>query len=394
MPGLPSTMPKTPLLLASLLNRGCALQPDNLLVERTSAGYSTISLLESSKRANALAHALSRAGIKRGDRVATFSYNTNRHMACYHAVPLMGAVLHPLNIRLGPHELAFILEHAGDKVAVVDAVLLPSFSKVSGDALGKLSVIVICGADDRAGGWQGSEAAETLTQKVGAEKVVDWDDFISHYLSSGASFPWPEDLDEHSACAMCYTSGTTGNPKGVLYSHRSTFVHTISMPAKDHHNLGGADVLLPVVPYFHANGWGLPYLALMLGCRVLHTSRFTDPATTLKMAVDWGATYSAAVPAIWQTARQELQRNREKYRGKFKIENIICGGSAPPPEMMKWYLDNWGVKFCQGWGMTETSPMGTTGKAVSKFEHLSWSDDEQFGNVAVAGIPAAGLEMR
>lgn len=168
------------------------------------------------------------------------------------------------------------------------------------------------------------------------------------------------------------------------------------MQGKDEHNLGGADVVLPVVPYFHANGWGIPHLALMLGARVLHNSRFTDADTILQMAVDHGATYSAAVPAIWQTARQALEAHPERYKGPngLRLQSIVCGGSAPPPEMMSWYKREYGVTFTQGWGMTETSPMGTNGKPVSKFEHIGWTEAEQFRNVAVAGIPAAGIEAK
>jgi len=389
---LPSTMPSTPLLLSMLLERGPSLQPDNLVVEKISSGYSTITLAEHSRRSKALAISLAKVGVQRGDRVATFCYNTNRHLACYHAIPLMGSVCHPLNIRLGPKELTWILGHAEDCVLIVDAVLMEVFSKVPKDGLKLLKAIVVCGEDDKSGGWQSSPAAAALRNMV--PLVVDYDEFLQPNLAEVAGFEWPQDIPEHSAAGMCYTSGTTGNPKGVLYSHRSTFIHTLAMPGKDQHNLGGADVLLPVVPYFHANGWGLPYLNLMLGSRMLHNGRYTDPATILQMAVDWEATYSAAVPAIWQTARQTLEADPQKYKGKIKISSICCGGSAPPPEMMSWYKQEHGVIFAQGWGMTETSPMGTNGKPVTKHEHLSWTDAEQFRYVAVAGIPAAGIEMK
>jgi fatty-acyl-CoA synthase len=408
----PSTMPDaSPLRLSTLLERGARLQPDNLLVEKTATGYSTTSYAAHAVAARALALALQASGVARGHRVATFCWNTNRHLACYHAIPLMGAVCHPLNIRLGPTELAWILGHADDRVAIVDAVLLDVFSRIPKEGLAGLHAVVVCGVDDTPGGWQHTDAARALAGKV--PQVVDWDDFLrpcedaaakdfARGAASLSSTIWPEDIPECAACSMCYTSGTTGHPKGVLYSHRSTFIHTLAMPAKNHHNLGGEDVILPVVPYFHANGWGLPFLALMLGARLLHNGRFTDAETILQMAVDWGATYSAAVPAIWATARQTLEANPSKYKagggggggGGLRLQSIVCGGSAPSPEMMSWYKREYGVQFTQGWGMTETSPMGSNGKAQSKFKHIAWSEEQQFANVSVAGIPAAGLEMR
>ncbi len=169
---------------------------------------------------------------------------------------------------------------------------------------------------------------------------------------------------------------------------------TLAMPAKDNHNLGGADVLLPIVPYFHANGWGLPHLALSLGARMLHNGRFTDPATVLQIASDQAATYAAAVPAVWQTVRAALEANGERYRGKFVLKQVVCGGSAPSAEMMKWFLDAWNVRFAQGWGMTETAPLGSTGRGATTFAHSVMTEAEQFGNVAMAGVPAAGIELR
>lgn len=395
--GLPSTMPTSQLLLKSLFDRGCKIQPDNLIIEKTDTGYSTQTYTQHLQQSKALALALTETNlgsprIKRGDRVATFSFNTNRHFVCYHTIPLIGAVLHPINIRLGPKEIGYILRHAKDCVVIVDATLLENFCKVSEADLNEhIRLIIVCGENDQPHGWEHTNSGKILFNKF--KNVVDWDDFLKRSnIKDIESYDWPEDIAEHSACGMCYTSGTTGNPKGVLYSHRSTYLHTLAMPCKDNHNLGGADVLLPVVPYFHANGWGIPYVALMLGARLLHNSKFTDSDTILKMAVDHGATYSAAVPAIWQSARQKLEENFLKYKNHFKIENIICGGSAPPPEMMNWYKKEFNVDFMQGWGMTETSPMGTFAKFITRFEHKAMKVEEQFSNILVAGLGCPGVE--
>eukprot|EP00658_Telonema_sp_P-2_P039412 TRINITY_DN28202_c0_g1_i3.p1 TRINITY_DN28202_c0_g1~~TRINITY_DN28202_c0_g1_i3.p1 ORF type:complete len:387 (+),score=78.92 TRINITY_DN28202_c0_g1_i3:195-1355(+) len=201
------------------------------------------------------------------------------------------------------------------------------------------------------------------------------------------------DLDENSAAAVCFTSGTTGKPKGVVYSHRALYIHTLMMVAPDVVNLSGVDVVLPVVPYFHANGWGLPYAILMLGCRTVHNSSYTDPSSILGLCCDHKVTLCAAVPAIWQTARQALQSQPEKYNGNFKVKQIICGGTAPPFEMMKWYWETYRTAFLQAWGMTETTPLGTVSRQVCKFEHTQWTPEAQLSNVAKTGLPVPTVEM-
>jgi fatty-acyl-CoA synthase len=308
----------------------------------------------------------------------------------------MGAVLHPLNIRLGPKELHFIIQDAADCVCIVDQDLLPQFAAISKEGLSPLTKgVIICGPieGDTAPHWKTTAAAAALRNKLGAIPLLDYDEFVAT-APAGAKYEWPLDVDENQACGMCYTSGTTGNPKGVAYSNRSQFCMTLAMPAKDNHNVSGADVILPIVPYFHANGWGLPHLALTLGARMLHNGRFTDASTVLQIASDQAATYAAAVPAVWQTVRAALEENASKYKGHFVVEQVLCGGSAPSAEMMKWYLDEWGVRFAQGWGMTETAPLGSTGRGTTTFAHSQMTEAEQFGNVAMAGVPAAGIELR
>ena len=351
-----TTMPSgQPFRLASLLDRGAAIQRHNLIVEaREDGGYDTLTFAEHALQARRIALALKMLGVKRGDRVATCCWNTNRHLQLYHAVPCMGAVLHPLNIRLGVTEQSYIIKHAGDSVLFVDHDLLPRLVGCDVDALAQFRTVVVMNEDTK------PVPTNLLGNIVRAGcPVVTILQFLAKVSPrEAAAYEWPEDIPEDAPAGMCYTSGTTGSPKGVVYSHRSTYVHTLAMPAKDNHNVGGADVILPVVPYFHANGWGIPYMVLMLGARIVHNRHLTEPERVLKMCVDYGVTYSAAVPTIWQTLRKTLERDVASFRGKFKVQQVLCGGSAPPPEMMGWYAETFGVKFVQGWGMTETSPMG------------------------------------
>jgi fatty-acyl-CoA synthase len=221
-----------PLLLKTLLDRGPKLQPLNLVVTKIEGGYHTITYAEHMCRSYKLANALAKRGIGVGDRVATFMWNNARHLQCYHAVPCMGAVLHTLNIRLGANEIGYIVNHAGDRVVIIDADLLENFEKVfeqkeTAALLAGVELFVVCGLDERAGGWK--------SDLLPANKVVDFDEFIA---SEPDHFEWP-DIPENSPMGLCYTSGTTGNPKGVAYSHRSTYLHTIVIMGPDHFCLSG-----------------------------------------------------------------------------------------------------------------------------------------------------------
>lgn len=393
-----STMSRVPLLLHSLLERGAWLQPNNKIIEKTATGYHVQTYAEHKRQTRMLASALAAAGVMRGDRVATFMWNTNRHLVAYHAVPCMGSVLHPLNIRLSPAELAFVFGDAEHRLCIVDQDLLARFAQLPEGAVATLDLgVVVCGPieGDDAPHWRHSRAALTLAKKlpIPEQQLHDYDEFI--LTGQEGEYRWPEDMDEHAACCMCYTSGTSGNPKGVVYSHRSTYINTLEMQAKDNLDLGSADVILPVVPYFHANGWGLPQLTLMLGNRVVHIGRYTDAASILQSCLDWGVTYSAAVPTIWQRVRKEVELYPDKYQSEqLMLNHINCGGSAPPNDLMRWYKDELGVRFSQGWGMTETLSSGTTAKMVTTWEHAQQGEEEQFQNVTVAGIPLCGVEVK
>ena len=281
-----STMMTTPLLMQTLLDRGPRIQADNLIITKTRKGYHEIDLATHSSRAKQLASALRNAGVGFEDRVGTLMYNNARHLSLYHAVPCMGAVLHTLNVRLGLAELGYIIQHAQDKVIVVDAELLPRLNELDAAAIASVELVVVCGVDEQTGGWSPS----TLGDQWASKTVVDFEEFVEQE----SSFSWPL-LNENSAMGLCYTSGTTGKPKGVMYSHRSTYLHTMASATTDAYGLSGRDVMLPVVPMFHAMAWGIPFISLMLGSRICLTHSQTDPKDIMQMTVDLGVTFSSGV---------------------------------------------------------------------------------------------------
>jgi acyl-CoA synthetase (AMP-forming)/AMP-acid ligase II len=367
------TMQRTPLLLSRILGRGAALDPNEEVVTLLADGTHRQTLKATWDRANQLAHALAGAGVKPGDRVASFMWNNYRHLELYQAVPSMGAVLHTLNIRLSPTDLEYIINHAADKVIVADEDLLPLLEPLV-DKMPTVERIIIC----RHG--EGGETSFASTD--------DYEDFIS---GQGTEYDWPE-IDENAPMGLCYTSGTTGKPKGVMYTNRSTYLHTMSQAMTDAMAMSALDAVCGIVPMFHAMGWGVPFTASMLGCKQVMPHRFMDPEKLIQLMTEEEVTISAGVPTIWQGVKAVLEAQPDKY-DTSNLARLTCGGSAPPVSMMRWYWEEHGIEMIQGWGMTETNPLGTLSRKVAKRSHLKLSEDQQFENIAKAGLASPGLEI-
>eukprot|EP00747_Dinoflagellata_sp_TGD_P171893 gnl/TRDRNA2_/TRDRNA2_207031_c0_seq1.p1 gnl/TRDRNA2_/TRDRNA2_207031_c0~~gnl/TRDRNA2_/TRDRNA2_207031_c0_seq1.p1 ORF type:complete len:572 (-),score=80.88 gnl/TRDRNA2_/TRDRNA2_207031_c0_seq1:74-1789(-) len=373
-----------PLLLSSLVDKGARNQPDNVIVTKGSKGYMTVTFREHQSRTFRIASALSRWGLKIGDRAATLMWNTSWHLECYHALSCYGAVLHTLNLRLGPKDLGFIIENAQDRVIFVDSDLLELLASVDASILGRVELFVACGADGVSGAW-------SLPPQMPAARTMDFE----HFMGTGdAVFAWPV-VPETSLHALCYTSGTTGNPKGVAYSQRSTYLHTLMLTAADCLEIRGSMVVLPFVPMFHVLGWGLPFAQLMLGARTILTGKYMDPETLLDAFLDWKVELSCGVPTVWQGVRGAMEkRGIDKIRSGLALRLLSVGGSAPPPEMMAWYFENLGVEFIQGWGMTETNPLGCIARRSMKHKDLAASPGDLFKNITKAGLTVPCVELR
>lgn len=367
------TMQRTPLLMSRLMDRGAWIAPEEEIVTRTAAGTHRMTYSESSVRARRLAGALANHGIRPGDRVASFMWNGYRHLEMYHAVPCMGGVLHTLNIRLSPRDLEYIINHAADRVIVVDADLLPLLEVIAGK-MPSVERIVVC-----------SEDGSFETKLDGA---VEYEAFIA---SGHEGFAWPE-LDENAPMGLCYTSGTTGNPKGVMYTHRSTYLHTVSVAMTDVMGLSATDSLCAIVPMFHAMSWGLPFTASMLGMKQVLPHRFMDPVSILDLFEQEEVTISAGVPTIWQGVRAAIESDAHRWTLEH-LDRVTCGGSAPPLTLIDWFWKELGVEMIQGWGMTETNPLGTIGRRVGKRGQRDLPDEQKLRNSAKAGLLIPGLEM-
>ena len=368
-------MQHTPLLMSRIIDRGATLAPDVEIVTATASGTRRQTYAETRDRAHQLAHALADAGIRIGDRVGTFLWNGSQHLEAYHATAGMGAVLHTLNVRLSDRDLEYIVNHADDRIIIADADTLPLLEKLAGRIPSVERIVVV-----------ESEGFEDWSTTVAP--AVEYETFIA---GKPTRYEWP-DLDENAPLGLCYTSGTTGNPKGVEYEHRSQYLHTMAICMTDSMALSATDTVCGVVPMFHAMGWGVPWAALMLGCKQVMPHRFMDPTRLLQLMVDEGVTLSAGVPTIWQGVKAAYEANPDAY-DTSKLSRLTCGGSAPPPSLIRWYWDALDVEMIQGWGMTETSPLATLSRRVMQHNHADLSLDAQFANVAKAGQLMPGLEL-
>ncbi len=340
------------------------------VVTRREEGLHRMTNGEMVPRINRLAGALKRLGIKPGDRVATLAFNNYRHLELYYAVPCMGAVLHTLNLRLFPQHLEFIINDAEDKVLFVDQALIPLLKPLQGKIPSIKQMVLMT-----------DSVAESHNEN-GVGEMLDYESLLA---AESDSYPWPK-LSERMAAAMCYTSGTTGNPKGVVYSHRSQYIHTMGVLQTDSLGITERDVVLPIVPMFHANSWGLPYACGMAGSKVLFPDRFMgDAKSIVDLAEQEGATVLAGVPTIWINTAAYL---KETGRRLPKVHTVVCGGSAIPRALME-SMDALGLRMLQAWGMTETSPLGS----VARVRAGTKPEDEL--NVRLTqGLVAPGVEIR
>jgi fatty-acyl-CoA synthase len=336
-----STMQDGQLSIANLLRHGSRVHAKSEVVTWTGEGSRRSTYASVGREAARLAHALRGLGVTGDQRVGTFMWNNNEHLVAYLAVPAMGAVLHTLNLRLFPEQLTYIANHAEDHVILVDGTLVPLLAKVLPTFETVRHVIVVNGDATTL------EAPSGVTVHSYAELLAD----------APEEFDWP-DVDERSAAAMCYTSGTTGNPKGVVYSHRSIWLHSMQVCMTDSMAISQADRALVIVPQFHAMSWGLPYAAFMVGAGLIMPDRFLQPEPLAKLIAAEKPTMAGAVPTIWQGLLAHLKAHPQDLA---PLKEVIVGGSACPPALMAAF-DELGLTIIHAWGMTETSPLGSVSR--------------------------------
>jgi len=356
-----------PITLQQFLERNQRLFGKKQVASRTANGIHRYTYEEYGQRVGRLANALRALGVQQGERVATFAWNTYRHLEFYYAVPCMGAVLHTVNIRLSPEQIVYIINDAGDKILAVDSELLPVVQNLRGHLTTVEQIIVM------------------------QDEPHLSDDYLDYEALLAAASPeiaWPR-IDENSAAAICYSSGTTGNPKGVVYSHRAIYLHTMSVTAADSLGLSEADRVMPVVPMFHANAWGLPHGAVAAGSTQVLPGPQPTPVDLLTLIQNERVTITAGVPTVWIGVMAEIQKT-----GGYDLSSlrcIACGGSAPPQRLIEAYEQSTGVPILHAWGMTETTPIATICRLKSTLQGIS--DEERLGVMAKQGLPVLGMDV-
>jgi 3-(methylthio)propionyl---CoA ligase len=365
-------MMNQPLTISSLIVHADKYHGDTEIVSRlVEGGIHRYTYSEAHRRAKKLANALTRLGVKQSDRIGSLAWNGFRHFELYYGVSGMGAIMHTINPRLFPEQIAYIVGHAEDQYIFFDINLAPLIDGVSAHCKNVKGWIAMT---DRAH----MPAMKTITPLCYEELLAAESD---HFI-------WP-DIDENLASSLCYTSGTTGNPKGVLYSHRSTVLHSYAACLPDAMNISSRSVILPVVPMFHVNAWGIPYAAPAMGAKLVFPGAGMDGASIYELFETERVTYSAGVPTVWLGLLTHMKANNLKFS---TMKYTVIGGSAAPPAMIKSFNDDYGVKVLHAWGMTEMSPLGTLN--TPKEKHLKLSKDAQFNLSLKQGRPLYGVDMK
>ncbi|HUO48128.1 MAG TPA: long-chain fatty acid--CoA ligase [Acidimicrobiales bacterium] len=369
-------MMETPLNAWMLFGHAPRYFADTEVVTRTVSGERhAYTYAEFGRRTSQLMHVLDRLGIERGERVATLAWNGYRHLEAYFAGPCTGRVLHTLNLRLSPEDLAFIIQHADDRVILVDADLVPLLDKAAAlGALGGVRNVIVLDdvVPDSAGSLPGVLAYEELLAAEPAEHAQ-------------------VEIPESAPLGLCYTSGTTGRPKGVVYTHRSTVLHSLAASGGLGLRIGPDDCVLPVVPMFHANAWGLPHAATMLGAKQVFYAGALEPGPLAQLLADERVTVSAGVPTIW-LALAEALADAGSPSPLPHLRHLACGGSQPPRSMIDRYRRDFGIPVIQAWGMTETSPLASMAWPKQKMD--DWEEDRVTSVVRTqAGLPLPGVDV-
>ncbi|GAB3637000.1 3-(methylthio)propionyl-CoA ligase [Hymenobacter arcticus] len=364
---------QTPLRIAGLIEHAARWHGTTEIVSRLPEGgpLHRYTYADAHQRAKQLANALTRLGIAEGDRVGTLAWNTHRHFELYYGISGLGAVCHTINPRLFFEQLVYIINHAQDRLLFFDSTFLPLVDKLAPH----------CPSVEK---WVLMAGPEHLPTELALPGLASYEALLT---AESADFEWPT-FDENTASSLCYTSGTTDEPKGVLYSHRSTLLHAYAASLPDCFNCGARDVILPVVPMFHVNAWGVPYLAALNGCKLVLPGPALDAASLYELFESEGVTFSAGVPTIWFGL---LTYMREGARRFSTLRKMIVGGASCPPALLRAFDEELGVEIRHAWGMSETSPLGTV--STLKAQQLDLPEEAQFFLKIKQGRVIFGIDM-